>query len=207
MYFTADIRDEHILRTVRSVMELCGATESAARATVAFCDEGSVGAYAGRMKCVVLYRNRQFSFGEEYAALAEQGELVTLRVPFSIDKLARIAFDDTAVRAEQPAPSGVEPVGRDRIAQGEAVICDGRFVTCGDKTVELTEKEFGLFEYLYKRAGRIVSREELLRNVWKRDTESNVVDVYASYLRRKLDLILPPGSLSAVRGAGYVLKI
>jgi DNA-binding response OmpR family regulator len=77
----------------------------------------------------------------------------------------------------------------------------------GDKAVELTAKEFGLFDYLYNRAGKIVSREELLREVWKRDTESNIVDVYASYLRRKLDFILPPGSLTAVRGLGYVLKI
>ena len=207
MYFTAEIGDEHILRMVRSVMELCGATESATRAAVAFCDEESVGAYAGRMKCVVLCRNRQFTLGEKYATLAKQGELVVLGVPFSIDKLVRIASGDTVARAEQPEPSGVEPVERDRIAQGDTVICEGRFITYGEETVELTERELMLFEYLYKRAGKIVSREELLRDVWKRDTESNVVDVYASYLRRKLDLILPPGSLSAVRGAGYVLKI
>ena len=205
MYYIADIADGHILRTVRSIMDMCGATESSSRAKVAFGDEVSASRYIGKARCVVLYRDANFLQSTEYRTLSTLGEFVALKMPFLIDELVRLAFDGGVIHSAAESSS-------DKQSQGEglthpAVICEGRFITVGDNTIELTAKEFGLFEYLYQRVGKIVSREELLREVWKRETESNIVDVYASYLRRKLDLILPPGSLSAVRGLGYVLKI
>ena len=205
MYFTAEIADEHILRTVRGIMDLRGATESSERADVVFCDESSAEKFVGRIRCVVLYRDRKFPQSKEYKALCSLGEFYSLKVPFSIDKLVREVLEEgvahsTAESAAVDATDGAQTANR-------AITVEGRTVTVGDKAVELTTKEFGLFDYLYNRAGKIVSREELLREVWKRDTESNIVDVYASYLRRKLDFILPPGCLTAVRGLGYVLKI
>jgi len=206
MYFLAEIADEHILHTVRLVMDLCGMAESMECADVAFCDEESAEKYVGRMHCVVLYRDRKFPNSKEYERLSDLGEFRILKVPFPIESLMRIAREqglnvivEDRVTNETPEPK--HSMLRDRISY------NGRTVSFGDCSVELTAKEFGLFEYLYKRAGEVVSREELLREVWRRDAESNIVDVYASYLRRKLDLILHPGSLTAVRGLGYVLKI
>ena len=200
MYYTAEIEDLHVLHTVRSVMDMCGAAESASRAKVAFCDAESAGRYIGKIRCVVLYRDKAFPQSTEYTALSKLGEFTSMGVPFRIDELISIVLGDGASHSTAERAS-------DKSITRQSVVCDGRFVTVGDKTVELTAKELGLFEYLYKRAGEIVGRDELLREVWKRETESNIVDVYASYLRRKLDLILPPGSLTAVRGLGYVLKI
>ena len=205
MYYTAEIVDKHVLNTVRSVMDMCGAVESSSRAKVAFCDAESAGRYIGKIRCVVLYRDTRFLHSAEYAALSKLGEFTAMVVPFPIDELISIVIGDGAAHNTAERASDKSGIGESVTVQ--SVICDGRLVTVGDKTVELTAKELGLFEYLYKRAGKIVSRDEILREVWKRETESNIVDVYASYLRRKLDTVLPPGSLTAVRGLGYVLKI
>ena len=75
----------------------------------------------------------------------------------------------------------------------------------GDRTVELTAREFTLMETLLRHPGQVLSREQLLSHVWGYDFDpnSNVVDVYIRYLRRKLgnDLI------ETVRGMGYRLSI
>ncbi len=74
----------------------------------------------------------------------------------------------------------------------------------GDRTVELTAREFTLMETLLRHPGQVLSREQLLSHVWGYDFDpnSNVVDVYIRYLRRKLgnDLI------ETVRGMGYRLQ-
>jgi len=73
--------------------------------------------------------------------------------------------------------------------------------------IELTNKEFGLLEYLLLNRGRCVSRVELLDSVWKMEPAqtTNIVDVYVNYLRRKLN-DPPPGRLiRTVRGQGYTI--
>lgn len=81
---------------------------------------------------------------------------------------------------------------------------DRRSAKKGKKEISLTNKEFLLLEYLIRNAGRVVSREDILSNVWdyEFDSFSNIVDVYIRYLRRKIgdDLI------ETVKGAGYRLK-
>lgn len=75
--------------------------------------------------------------------------------------------------------------------------------------VELTAKEFSLLEYLMQRSGRCCSRGELLREVWQMapDAETNVVDVYINYLRKKLGSGVAEGRdcsvILTVRGEGY----
>ncbi|MDE3106325.1 MAG: response regulator transcription factor, partial [Acidobacteriota bacterium] len=76
------------------------------------------------------------------------------------------------------------------------------------RAVELTVKEFQLLEFLMLRSGRCCTRAELLRDVWHMspETNTNVVDVYVNYLRRKLQEACPEAHRSAietVRGAGY----
>jgi two-component system OmpR family response regulator len=72
------------------------------------------------------------------------------------------------------------------------------------RRVELTVREFAVLECLAAHPGRVVSRDELLHEVWGADFDGspNVVDVYVGYLRRKLDQRL----IRTVRGMGFVLE-
>ena len=76
-----------------------------------------------------------------------------------------------------------------------------------DAGIELTAREFALLEYLMRRAGQVVPKAELLEHVWDPDAiaDLNVVEVYAGYLRRKIDAPFGKNALQTVRGAGYRL--
>ena len=78
----------------------------------------------------------------------------------------------------------------------------------GATEIELTAREFALLETLMRRAGRVLSRFELLENIWSDSYEhrSNVVDVYIGYLREKIDRPFGRQSLETVRGVGYRLR-
>ncbi len=78
-----------------------------------------------------------------------------------------------------------------------------RRVTLAGTEVTLTTREYGLLQYLMRRAGDVVSKTELLDHVWdaSEETAPNAVEVYVGYLRRKLGR----GILETVRGAGYRL--
>jgi DNA-binding response OmpR family regulator len=83
-----------------------------------------------------------------------------------------------------------------------------RRVTRGARTITLTAREYALLEYFLRNAGRVLTRPMLAEHVWgvDFDPESNVIDVYVGYLRRKVDL---PGELRLLhttRGAGYVMR-
>ncbi|HSK97341.1 MAG TPA: response regulator transcription factor [Euzebyales bacterium] len=71
------------------------------------------------------------------------------------------------------------------------------------RSVELTAREFALAEVFFRHPGQVLSREQLLSNVWgyDYDPESNVVDVYVGYLRRKVG----HDRIATVRGMGYRL--
>jgi DNA-binding response OmpR family regulator len=78
-----------------------------------------------------------------------------------------------------------------------------RRVTVGERSVELAPREFALLETFLRNPGQVLSREQLLSRVWGYDfdPQSNLVDVYVGYLRRKLG----DGYIETVRGAGYRL--
>jgi DNA-binding response OmpR family regulator len=82
-----------------------------------------------------------------------------------------------------------------------------RVVRRGETGVELTAREFAMLEYLMRRAGQVVPKSELLDHVWESsDTaDLNVVEVYAGYLRRKIDAPFGRAALRTLRGAGYQL--
>ena len=73
--------------------------------------------------------------------------------------------------------------------------------------VALTNKEYELLECLLLNQGRCVSRSLLMEQVWKCEAASNtnVVDVYINYLRRKLNELGAPSLISTIRGKGYQL--
>ncbi|MFF5260204.1 response regulator transcription factor [Actinomadura viridis] len=77
----------------------------------------------------------------------------------------------------------------------------------GDVEVELTAKEFAVLEHLAINAGQVVSKAQIMENVWDfaYDGDPNIVEVYVSALRRKLDAPFGRRSIITVRGAGYRL--
>lgn len=82
-----------------------------------------------------------------------------------------------------------------------------RQVRRGGTEISLTPREFAMLEYLLRRAGQVVSKTALLEHVWDAydSTELNAVEVYAGYLRRKIDVPFGRTALQTVRGAGYRL--
>ena len=84
-----------------------------------------------------------------------------------------------------------------------------REVKRGERRVMLTPREYALLEYFLRNVGRVLSRPMLAQHVWGLDfdTESNLIDVYVGYLRRKIDGKGERPLLHTVRGAGYVLKV
>jgi two-component system OmpR family response regulator len=83
-----------------------------------------------------------------------------------------------------------------------------RLATRKGHQIELTEREFDVLEALAQNAGRPVSRETLLAEVWNEDPDvsPNVVDVYIGYLRKKLERPKGPRLIRTVRGKGFVLE-
>ena len=80
-------------------------------------------------------------------------------------------------------------------------------VTRDGVRLELSSTEFTLLEYLMRNAGRVLTRSMLLQHVWRYDFEGsdNVLDVYISYLRKKIDRDRPKSLIRTVRGIGYQL--
>ena len=83
-----------------------------------------------------------------------------------------------------------------------------RLVRRGTRTIDLTAREFDFLVFLSERAGRVVTRAELLAEVWEDSGQahSNVIDVYASRLRRKVDEGESVQLLSTQRGVGYMIE-
>ncbi|MBS1563807.1 MAG: winged helix-turn-helix transcriptional regulator, partial [Bacteroidetes bacterium] len=74
--------------------------------------------------------------------------------------------------------------------------------------ITLTAKEFQLLEYLVKNKNMVVSLADIALNVWDIDfdTKTNVIDVYVTFLRKKLDRDFPNKLIHTQVGMGYILK-
>lgn len=85
---------------------------------------------------------------------------------------------------------------------------DTKSVTRADKRIDLTTREYALLEYLMLNKGKIISRVGISERVWSLnfDTGTNVIDVYISYLRKKIDKDFSPKLLHTIVGMGYVLR-
>jgi DNA-binding response OmpR family regulator len=122
-----------------------------------------------------------------------------LAKPFAFQELlARIrALGRRKVQAREPTRLEVDGLSLDlRRRRAER---DGRII-------ELSPKEFSLLEFLMRNEGRVVTRMQILDHIWGYDyaTDSNLVDVYMAYLRRKVDSD-GPSLIRTVRGVGYAL--
>jgi DNA-binding response OmpR family regulator len=120
-----------------------------------------------------------------------------LTKPFDLEELlARIRA--LTRRADQPRASRIE-------AGDLKVDLRSRRVWRGDRVVDLSSREFALLEYFMSHPGQVLSRQQILSAIWDFafDPGSNVVDVYVSYLRNKIDRPGEPSLIQTVRGAGY----
>jgi DNA-binding response OmpR family regulator len=96
-----------------------------------------------------------------------------------------------------------------QLAVGDLVIdTSRRSVRRNRREISLTAKEFAFLLHLARNAGRVVSRAELMTHVWDdtKATYSNIIDVYASRLRRKIDEGEKVPLFNTLRGAGFVLE-
>lgn len=81
-------------------------------------------------------------------------------------------------------------------------------VTRSNIPINLTAREFSLLHYLLRNKERVVSRVDIIEQVWETsfDTGSNVIDVYINFLRKKIDKDFSPKLIHTLVGMGYVLK-
>jgi DNA-binding response OmpR family regulator len=137
----------------------------------------------GRVQCL--------SCGADDFWLSQQGPsdlLMRLRLHLEISQRAQIP-----IQLMQVADLVVNPMGRQ--------------VKRGSRSVALTAREYQLLLLFIERKGTVVSRDQILRNVWKdqQATASNVIEVYVRYLRQKLEQGGERRLLHTVRGQGYCL--
>ena len=127
-----------------------------------------------------------------------------LTKPFAIQELlARIR---AALRKHEPTKD--EPEG-EVLAVKNLLLYPSRYeVKVNDERVELTKKEYSLLEYLLRNKRNVLTREQILQQVWGYDYvgDTNVVDVYIRYLRAKLDEHFAEKYIYTMRGIGYVIK-
>ncbi|HEP5546715.1 TPA: two-component system response regulator CovR [Streptococcus pyogenes] len=124
--------------------------------------------------------------------------------PFAIEELLariRAIFRRQDIESEKKVPS--QGIYRDLVLNPQ-----NRSVNRGDDEISLTKCEYDLLNILMTNMNRVMTREELLSNVWKYDeaVETNVVDVYIRYLRGKIDIPGKESYIQTVRGMGYVIR-
>ena len=86
--------------------------------------------------------------------------------------------------------------------------CASHVVRRGEREIALSAKEYALLEYMMRNHGVVLSRERIENHIWNFDYQggTNVVDVYVSYIRRKIDGGYDKKLIHTVRGCGYVLR-
>ena len=120
--------------------------------------------------------------------------------PFSLAELL------ARVRALTRAPFGASD---NTLSTGDLLMdLNAKTVKRGEKDIPLSQKEFALLEYLLLNKGKVLSRETIENHIWSFDYEggTNVVDVYISYLRKKIDSGFQVKLIETVRGMGYKIN-
>lgn len=122
--------------------------------------------------------------------------------PFAIEEL--LARMRVALKRVRP-----ESIIKNIFTCGDLVIdADKHLVKVGDDVIDLTKKEYDLLLYLLKSKNIVLSREQILNQVWGYNYigETNVVDVYVRYLRSKIDEPYNKKFIHTIRGVGYYIK-
>lgn len=147
----------------------------------------------------VLFLTARDSIADKVKGL-DSGANDYLVKPFSFEELS------ARIRAMTRKTFGMT----DNILQVADLIMDtgSRTVRRGEQEIELSAKEYKLLEYLMRNRGIVLSREKIENHIWNFEYEggTNVVDVYISYLRKKIDGSSENKLIHTVRGSGYVIK-
>ena len=118
------------------------------------------------------------------------------------------AFDELAARIRALTRTAFH-TNPDGLQVGDLTLnLSTREVKRGGRKINLSAKEFELLEYLMRNSGIILNREKIENYIWSYDYEggTNLLDVYISYLRKKIDEGFKEKMIVTVRGVGYVLK-
>ena len=150
-------------------------------------------------KSAILFLTAKDATENKIDALRAGGDDYVTK-PFSLAEV--VARTEAILRRTAGALPG------DVLRFGDLVLDEVRHeVTRGETRIELTATEFNLLRYFMLNPRRVLSKSQILQNVWRYDFggNSNVVETYVSYLRRKVDALGPP-LIRTVRQAGYMLE-
>lgn len=189
------IGNGELRETVHSLLSLSGIPVCDGE-NVLICDDPRIAESASSV--IVLYKSSGYLRSAAHKSLVANPEIryVPLPYPFEYsgfyDAVRQLILsEDSSARSTSHALE----------------ISDDGSVSYNGMTARLSGRETALFTCLYSHAGKPVSREKLRETVWGNETEegTNVVDVYVSYLRRKLAPIFGKGVIVSERGLGYTL--
>lgn len=197
--------DKYLENFIFSALELCGydySAELASEPEAVVCDENNLENAVSYCKnqeiippVILVSRNKAANLKSVSDGVSQ---IRFLSYPFLLKDFLSI------LRMSQAHESNKMPESENEVifdSENGVVLYKGR-------EVRLTDREAILFDYLFKRRGVCVSRGELNCAVWDRSRpESNVAEVYISYLRRKLTPLFGSGAITSVRGNGYILNI
>ena len=155
---------------------------------------------AEHIRTPVLFLTARDATADKVAGLAHGDDYVTK--PFSIDELvARIRAVLRRTGLEDFPDEG-------RLRFSDLVVDVGTHeVWRGDHPIELTATEFNLLHFLMRNARQVLSKAQILDAVWDEGFagDSNIVEIYISYLRKKVDCFDPP-LIHTIRRVGYSLR-
>lgn len=149
----------------------------------------------------VLFLTARDAVEDRIAGLTAGGDDYVTK-PFSLEEVvARLRGLLRRARVAQPGGESALVVGDLTLDE------DSREVFRGGDPIQLTATEFELLRFLMRNPRRVVSKAQILDRVWHYDFggQANVVELYISYLRKKIDAGREP-MIHTMRGAGYVLK-
>jgi two-component system, OmpR family, response regulator len=150
----------------------------------------------------VLLLTAKASVEDRIAGLAQGGDDYVTK-PFSLEEVV------LRLRGLIKRSGVVTAMDRGHIVVGDLVLdVYSHDVTRSGKRIELTATEFKLLRYLMRNPGRVVAKSQILREVWKCEFggSPNLVEIFISYLRKKIDSGHHRPMIHTVRGSGYVLK-
>ncbi len=150
----------------------------------------------------VLFLTAKDSLDDRISGLTAGGDDYVTK-PFSLEELvARLR--GLIRRSATVLVDAADPILR----VGDLVLDEESYeVRRGDRQIELTATEFELLRFLMRNPRRVMSRLQILDRVWSYDFggRSSIVEIYISYLRKKIDAGQPP-MIHTVRGVGYLIK-
>lgn len=138
---------------------------------------------------------------------AEPHEILDLRRAGDDHTIGTVDVEDTLIRLHLLSEALPEEAG-DRFLVGDLELdVAARTVTRAGRDIDLSDTEFRLLRLLMRHARTVLSKTEILHEVWQYEFagQANIVELYISYLRKKIEVGMPK-MIHTVRGAGYVLR-